>query len=211
MFNADLLVVNHALFVSDLALRGSGFGLLPEYAVAILDEAHTLEAVAGEHLGLQLSSLGVDFTLARLYNERSQKGLLGVHNLKEAIQQLQRTRMAADDFFDRVAEWHQRHHAGFNGRVREPIGWPETVCEELRKLSTAIGEGAKPIERPEHRVELVAAEERCRALADQISTWIRQSTSRLRLLGRGGKQGPAPGPARGCAAGRGAKLAQAAV
>ena len=88
-----------------------------------------------------------------------------------------RTRIAADDFFDRVAEWHQQHHAGFNGRVREPIDWPESVCEELRKLSTAIGQGAKPIERPEHHVELVAAEERCRALADQISTWIRQGTS----------------------------------
>ncbi len=55
MRDANMLVVNHALFVSDLALRASGFGLLPEYDVAILDEAHTLEAVAGEHLGLQLS------------------------------------------------------------------------------------------------------------------------------------------------------------
>src|SRR5208282_6091198 len=99
MRHANLLIVNHALFVSDLSLRELGFGLLPEYDIAILDEAHTLEAVAGEHLGLRISSLGVDFTLARLYNERTQKGLLGVHNLKEAIQQLQRTRMAADDFF----------------------------------------------------------------------------------------------------------------
>jgi ATP-dependent DNA helicase DinG len=177
VYNADLLVVNHALFVSDLALRASGFGLLPEYAVAILDEAHTLEAVAGEHLGLQLSNLGVDFTLARLYNERSQKGLLAVHKLNAAIHQLQRTRTAADDFFDRIADWYQRQYSGFNGRVRKPIGCSESLTEELRKLSTAIGEGARRIELPEHRVELVAAEERCRSLADQISTWLQQGTA----------------------------------
>jgi ATP-dependent DNA helicase DinG len=60
--NANLLIVNHALFVIDLALRESGYGLLPKYDVAILDEAHTLEAVAGEHLGLRISSVGIDLT-----------------------------------------------------------------------------------------------------------------------------------------------------
>ena len=39
--------MNHALFFSDLALRREGFGLLPDYQVAILDEAHTIEDVAG--------------------------------------------------------------------------------------------------------------------------------------------------------------------
>ena len=60
IWSANLLIVNHALFVSDLALRASGFGLLPEYQVAIFDEAHTLEAVAGEHMGIQVSNIGVD-------------------------------------------------------------------------------------------------------------------------------------------------------
>jgi ATP-dependent DNA helicase DinG len=176
VFNADVLVVNHALFVSDLALRASGYGLLPEYSVAILDEAHTLEAVAGEHMGLQLTNLGVDFTLARLYNERSRKGLLAVHKLDDAINQLHRARMAADDFFDWVFDWRSRQAASFNGRVRQPIDLPETLPEELRKLATAIGDGARSVEKPEHHVELVAAEERCRSLADQVSTWVRQAT-----------------------------------
>ena len=74
--------MNHALFVTDLALRGAGFPMLPEYEVAIIDEAHTLEAVAGEHLGLKLSSIGVDYTLSRLYNERTDRGLLSVHKVE---------------------------------------------------------------------------------------------------------------------------------
>ena len=77
--HANILIVNHALFATDLALREAGdFGILPQYDVAILDEAHTFEAVAGQHLGLQISSLGVDLRLSRLYNERTEKGLLRI-------------------------------------------------------------------------------------------------------------------------------------
>ena len=53
MFGAQLLIVNHALFFSDLALRRQGGSMLPDYKVVIFDEAHTLEDVAADHLGLQ--------------------------------------------------------------------------------------------------------------------------------------------------------------
>ncbi|MFN8858091.1 MAG: ATP-dependent DNA helicase, partial [Planctomycetaceae bacterium] len=52
VWNADLLVVNHALFFADLALRRDGASLLPDYEVVIFDEAHTVEQVAADHLGL---------------------------------------------------------------------------------------------------------------------------------------------------------------
>ena len=40
MFGANLLIVNHALFFSDLALRREGASLLPDYKVVVFDEAH---------------------------------------------------------------------------------------------------------------------------------------------------------------------------
>jgi ATP-dependent DNA helicase DinG len=85
--------------------------------------------------------------------------------------------MAAEDFFDRIADWYQRQPAGFNGRVRQPPGWSEYLCEELRRLATAIEQGTRKnkIEQAEDKVELVAAEERCRSLADQVASWMRQS------------------------------------
>ena len=43
-----ILVVNHALFFTDLALRREDVSILPKYDAVILDEAHTVEAVAGE-------------------------------------------------------------------------------------------------------------------------------------------------------------------
>ncbi len=173
MRNANLLIVNHALFMSDLALRGSGASLLPEYDVAIFDEAHTMEAVAGDHLGLRISSGQVDFALARLYHERTRKGLLVYHGLPEAVDQWQRARQAADGFFDAVAAWQGRKGSA-NGRLRAPCGLPDTLGEELRKLGSAIVRGVEEIEEEDQRVELIAASERCEALAISLSSWLDQ-------------------------------------
>ena len=47
--HAQLMVVNHAMLFSDVALRKQGVSLLPDYDAVILDECHTIEAVAGDH------------------------------------------------------------------------------------------------------------------------------------------------------------------
>jgi ATP-dependent DNA helicase DinG len=73
-----------------------------------------------------------------------------------------------------VADWHDDQSAGFNGRVRKALGWHETLRDELLRLSVAIGQKAKEIERPEERIELTSAEDRCRSLAGDVSSWIRQ-------------------------------------
>jgi len=56
---ADLVVVNHALLLSDPGLRGT---LLAESGALVLDEAHHLERVAREQRGVSLGA----FDLARL-------------------------------------------------------------------------------------------------------------------------------------------------
>ena len=54
--SARLLIVNHHLFFSDLALKKSGFGeLLPRYEAVIFDEAHHLENVASAFFGKNFS------------------------------------------------------------------------------------------------------------------------------------------------------------
>ena len=176
MWSANILVVNHALFITDLALRGAGASLLPDYEVAIFDEAHTLEEVAGEQLGLKLTSGQVEYTLTRLYNDRSGKGLLVYHRLAEARDQVQRTRLAAREFFEGVADWQARHGAA-NGRLRKPMSWPDTLAEELRKLSAAIGRGAEAIDEQEQRVELLAAQDRCDGLAASLDSWLGQEVA----------------------------------
>ena len=176
MRNANLLIVNHALYMSDLALRGSGASLLPEHDIVIFDEAHTLEAVAGDHLGLRITSGQIDFLMGRLYHERTRKGLLAYHKLTDAMNQAQRTRFASEDFFEAVTRW-QGAKGSANGRLRAPSQIPDTLGEELRKLASAIDEGVEGIEEEEQRVELIASSERCEALANSISSWLEQDVA----------------------------------
>lgn len=54
---ADLVVVNHHLFLADMALKDTGFGeLLPAADVIILDEAHQIPDIACQYFGTMLSS-----------------------------------------------------------------------------------------------------------------------------------------------------------
>ncbi|MGI4792122.1 MAG: ATP-dependent DNA helicase, partial [Janthinobacterium lividum] len=56
---AEILLVNHALFLSDLAVRRSGepdAKLLPDYDFVIFDEAHHLETAAAAAFGIAFSS-----------------------------------------------------------------------------------------------------------------------------------------------------------
>src|SRR5204862_6762039 len=85
MYGANLLIVNHALFFTDLALRRVGAGMLPDYRAVIFDEAHTLEDVAADHLGIQVRRSQLDYLLNKLYNPRTQKGLLGYLGDAEAL------------------------------------------------------------------------------------------------------------------------------
>src|SRR5690625_4266731 len=54
---ADIVVINHALFMADWALREEGVcDLLPEVQAVIFDEAHHLPATATRFLGISVSS-----------------------------------------------------------------------------------------------------------------------------------------------------------
>ncbi len=54
--SARLLIVNHHLFFSDLALRQAGYGeILPRYQSVVFDEAHHLENVATNFFGKHFS------------------------------------------------------------------------------------------------------------------------------------------------------------
>ena len=72
---AQAVVVNHTLFFSlldpDAPAEETGF-LFPNDFV-VFDEAHTLESVASNQLGLRMSQAGLRFDLQRLYNPRSEE------------------------------------------------------------------------------------------------------------------------------------------
>lgn len=70
--DAQVLVVNHALLLTDLA---TGNQILPPFRHLVIDEAHHLEAVATQNLGVTLESWEIASTLQFLYRAPGQ-GLL---------------------------------------------------------------------------------------------------------------------------------------
>ena len=102
MYGAQLLIVNHALFFSDLALRRAGVGLLPEYKVVIFDEAHTLEDVAADHLGIDIGQGSVDYLLNKLCVPRTGKGLLAFRGDGKSMHQCRGRPASGGTVFRRI-------------------------------------------------------------------------------------------------------------
>lgn len=174
MQHAQILVVNHAMFFTDLALRREGVSLLPKYDVVIFDEAHTIEAVAGDHLGLNVTNGQVEYTLRKLYNDRTNRGLLVHHKLREAQKEVWDCRQRAADFFESVADWLTGQPKS-NGRVREPGIVPNPLSPGLRQLVGTLRHEAKQLEKPEERQDFTAAANRLAAIGEGIDAWLGQT------------------------------------
>ena len=173
VWNADVLIVNHALFFSDLALRRDGASILPDYDTVIFDEAHTMEAVAADHLGLSISEGQVDYLLNKLYNDQSQRGLLLVHSLQDAQRQVQRVRTISRNYFFAVDDW-SRRFCRPNGRLDRPVDISNDLSTELRRLGHMILQAAERVINESDQVELTSAGTKCQLLGDSITAWAEQ-------------------------------------
>ena len=95
--SADILVINHHLLFSHLALEGSiGKGILPKFKNIVLDEAHHLEEVATKYFSLSFSFSGLQKLISRGFSVKGKvmKGLLAdlEYFLSEKNQKLQQAK-----------------------------------------------------------------------------------------------------------------------
>lgn len=200
---AQVLVVNHALFFTDLALRSEGASFLPNYDAVILDEAHTMEAVAADHLGLGVTSGQVAYRLQRLYNSRTDRGLLVEHDLRNLQQEVLRIRDTADTFFERCLDWYRQHsvvkdwgnrsspvaesnetssfyqssddmQAGCL-RVREACIAENRLSKQLKTLSGSLLEIAEEAKDASIQKNFQSAAEGLKFLADRLEQWCEQT------------------------------------
>lgn len=108
--DADVVVVNHHLFLADMVVKESGFGeLIPEADVMIFDEAHQVPDIASQYFGQQLSS--------RQLIDLSKDIIIAYRTEIRDVQQLQKSadRLAqcAQDFRLALGE------TSFRGNLRE--------------------------------------------------------------------------------------------
>lgn len=170
---AQLMIVNHALLFSDMALRRQGVALLPDYDAVILDECHNIESVAGDHLGIRITSGQFDYLFDRLYNDRTQKGLLVEKDLKGLQKQVERCRFAASNLFADLLDWWQQSGRK-NGRVGHSDVVDNPLSDPMEKLALALEQQAEAHDGESDRKDFESASVRMLTLAGGLRQWIRQ-------------------------------------
>jgi ATP-dependent DNA helicase DinG len=194
---ANLVICNHALFFSDLALRvragltGSTAGpvkaILPNYDHVIFDEAHNLEDTASEYFGLSLTRARVSRLLRTLYSPTRRKGYLlestlavgDTESIDRAITLVTRAEHASAEFFDDLLELHQRAKAT-SGRIRTPDAIENNLTPAMRDLAVRLRlikdsiEGESTAAESE-RFELSSFAKRAQEIADCAEAMVGQT------------------------------------
>jgi len=179
--NADLLVVNHALFFADLALRADGVGILPNYDMVVLDEAHNVEDVASEQFGASLTRFQVFYLLGRLVPTRKRSGMLETlrgkandQRIDRAAEHVEACRYAAEEFFEDLAGW-MEEHAPRNGRIREKGIVDNTLSPLFNDLTVALRILADEVDDDELKMEITRHGNRAETVGHTVRTLVEQS------------------------------------
>jgi ATP-dependent DNA helicase DinG len=188
---ADVLVLNHTLFFMQLGEEQGDAtgGLLFKNDFAVFDEAHTVERVASRHVGLSISSAQMRYSLQRLFNPATGKGLLTLLRRGKSAGLVEEALRQADKFFSAVeAECDQMmEQRGREGgparswselRIRRPGLCPDNLTLPLQNLRTAIGEEVKLSADKETAQELAECNRRLGELRDGVVLFLTQEAEK---------------------------------
>ncbi len=176
---AQILVTNHALFFSDLALRARGVqGVLPAFDALVFDEAHNLESVACDQLGIGVTSGQVEFLLRAVWRSERSRGTLAsleAPACDEAKEAADAARRAADRFFDACLDLLRRDPTG-NGRLPKPGMLDDPLSPALETLARALGKVGRAIPQDDETAEELAAyAARAQSLAEAVAAFVGQT------------------------------------
>lgn len=171
---ANLLVVNHHLLFSEMALRAQGVNFLPPYRFVVLDEAHMTEGVASDHLGIRLSHFAFEHWLRRLYIPESGKGLLAYLREGEAAQAVVRLREEVDAFFAAVRKWAQFTEVETQRVVTSPLDVPVEALETMGRLHGLLRTVIEKTEDEETKVELRSVRAHGAEMRDMLAAFVQQ-------------------------------------
>jgi ATP-dependent DNA helicase DinG len=181
--DADIVVINHHLYFSDLALKQDGFGeLLPNADVLIFDEAHQLPDIAGNFYGEQITLRQIDMLCREIIDaelsEAAESRLLQTHS--------DRLGKCAADFrlalqaFANKGEWERIQHAP---AVQKAVATLQASMQELAdQLETMTGRG-KELAVCHRRLQgVVAAFSNFLKADDNQVSWYELSERSFRLV-----------------------------
>ena len=198
ILSADVLVLNHTLFFTLLGgieeeVEG---GILFKNDFVVFDEAHQMESVVSRHIGLSVSSGQVRYALNRLWNPRTEKGLLATLHKGAAVKLVADILSEADKFFENVEaaceELNEKAHGesesyGSRGRPpsRKSRKWTElrirraelvkdNVTLPVQRLREAVSDLIKLSEDKDIGQELIECNRRLDELREEVKAFLEQ-------------------------------------
>ncbi len=191
ILSADVVILNHTLFftlLSGLDDEMEG-GILFKNDFVVFDEAHTIENVASRHIGLSVSSGQVRYALNRLWNPRTEKGLLASLCKGREVNLVSEILSAADVFFEEVekaCETITRSARPEGADAKPSRDWKElrirrtdlvqdNVTLPIQRLREAVSELVKTSEDKEIGQELVECNRRLGELKMGVASFLGQS------------------------------------
>lgn len=174
---ANLLIVNHHLFFSELAVREMGGAFLPDYGMVVFDEAHQMENVAAEHLGIRLSRYAVEHWLRRLYTKDNRKGLFAVLRDGKGADFTNRIWDESLLFFKAVRKVCSLSESGGRTtvRLREPPAIETGILDRIADLNGHLLGAMKEMENPDLKAEMKSAWMKGSAIYESIQAFLKQS------------------------------------
>jgi ATP-dependent DNA helicase DinG len=128
--DANVLVVNHALFFADLAVRkASGFcmenAVIPKYDVVVFDEAHDIENVAANFMGIQVSNYKIKHFIGTLVsninNNKTLRSIVGIDSISSMAKIVEEITVETVSFFNEIREKFARNEISKVCRVEKPF------------------------------------------------------------------------------------------
>jgi ATP-dependent DNA helicase DinG len=198
---SDVLVLNHTLFFMQLGLAPEepGAGILFKNDFVIFDEAHTVERVASRHIGLSVSSAQLRYSLQRLWNPSTGKGLLGLLRQGRAGRMVEQALGQGDKFFaavehecDRLSQQRGREGATARAwselRIRQAELVPDNLSLPMQTLREEIAELVKQAGDSDTAKELTERNRHLGELRDGLVQFLNQSAEQhVYWVERGGK------------------------
>lgn len=185
MERANLLICNHALFFSDLALRAQDVGFLPKYDHVILDEAHCVEDVAADHFGLSLTQGRVSHLLTGLYHGRTRKGYLAqltrlgidLELVNRAVELVGEAEDASRLFFDDLIHLSRQADVR-NGRIRQADAIANPLTPAMNDLALRLRRLREETTSEADRFELNAFAMRASEIGDAAEALVAQTAEK---------------------------------
>ncbi|MBM7840192.1 ATP-dependent DNA helicase DinG [Alkalihalobacillus xiaoxiensis] len=104
--NADLIITNHALLLTDVVQKSS---IIPTYSHVVVDEAHHLEEAASDHFGQTTNHLSFGFAFSRLTDNTQNSAIKKLeqllvqkqinYSLSSAVKAIQLAKEDVDELF----------------------------------------------------------------------------------------------------------------